>query len=155
MFSDMSRPDFPLWDGGNTAAPGNKTLAAAVPVVDVHGSASPLNGHHTAAGAAAVVTSSPVAAEPAPPPRVADDIAAMKALGKEGKWREAVAVLSQLKEDASAASNGDGNDLAPNLAVYNAAISAVSRSGKWDEVREFDVEKHTYNQNKTKIPRSR
>ncbi|CAN0516516.1 unnamed protein product, partial [Ectocarpus sp. 12 AP-2014] len=105
-----------------------------VPVVDVHGSASPLNGHHTAAGAAAAaVASSAVTAEPAPPPRVADDIAAMKALGKEGKWREAVAVLSQLKKDAAAASNGDGNDLAPNLAVYNAAISAVSRSGKWDE----------------------
>ncbi|CAM9447310.1 unnamed protein product, partial [Ectocarpus sp. 13 AM-2016] len=105
-----------------------------VPVVDVHGSASPLNGHHTAAeAAAAAVASSAGAAQPAPPPRVADDIAAMKALGKEGKWREAVAVLSQLKEDASAASNGDGNDLALNLAVYNAAISAVSRSGKWDE----------------------
>lgn len=104
----------------------------------MHSSASPLNGHHTAGAAAATaVASSPVTAEPAPPPRVADDIAAMKALGKEGRWREAVAVLSQLKEDAAAASNGDGNDLAPNLAVYNAAISAVSRSGKWDEVREF------------------
>lgn len=64
----------------------------------------------------------------------------MKALGREGKWREALAVLSQLKKDAAAAAAaattaGNGGDgIAPNLTVYNAAVSAVSRSGKWDEV---------------------
>ena len=64
----------------------------------------------------------------------------MKALGKEGRWREALAVLTQLKADAAAGAEGGGGgggggtDWASNVTVYNAAISAVSRSGKWDEV---------------------
>lgn len=129
--------------------------------------AASLNGHHAvtvaAAAAAAAVTSpssgsAPMDKPPPPPPpplppppslpaRAAEAVAAMKALGKEGKWREALAVLSQLKADAAAeaaAGSGGGGggsnlDLAPNVTVYNAAISAVSRSGKWDEVRFFLV----------------
>ena len=85
------------------------------------------HGHH--AGAATAEASRP---QPLPvPPRQADDVAKMKALGKDGKWRQALDVLERLKEDAAA--SGD-RSLFPGLEVFNAAIAAVSRSGKWEEV---------------------
>lgn len=64
-------------------------------------------------------------------PRVADDEVRIKALGKEGKWEQALEVLKRLKEDA--ATSGD-RSLKPGLEVFNAAVTAVSRSGKLDEV---------------------
>eukprot|EP00903_Cladosiphon_okamuranus_P012196 g11439.t1 len=126
------------------------------------GAAAPINGHHAVAAATAAATAAAAAAassspstssmkqhpaipptppEPVPPlsARAADAVAAMKALGKDGRWREALAVLAQLKAAAAAGVEGEGwgegvgDDLAPNVTVYNAAISAVSRSGKWDE----------------------
>lgn len=53
----------------------------------------------------------------------------MKALGKEGKWREVMSVLRKLQRDAKTDSA-----LRPDLVVFNAAVGAVSKSGRWEEV---------------------
>lgn len=129
----------------------NGENTAAVPV-ELNGVASPRNGHHAAspAASASAVDSAAAAVDPpgAPPPpspqRFVDDVATMKALGKQGRWREVLCVLDRLKEEAAEAAEanedaGWGGSIVPplpppDLMVYNAAIGALSKSGKWDEV---------------------
>lgn len=97
--------------------------------------------HHTALATEGTIRSPQPKPQPQPSPlitphivpRVADDVVTMKALGKEGKWEQALEVLKRLKEDA--AISGD-RSIKPGLEVFNAAVAAVSRSGKLDEVRE-------------------
>lgn len=63
------------------------------------------------------------------PARVDDDMARMKALGKNGQWREVMSVFRELQRGSEA-----DFSLSPDLAVFNAAISAVAKSGRMDEV---------------------
>lgn len=104
----------------------------AVSPAELNG-ASHLNGHASAAAISSNHAAHVTVHEAVPiiprPPRLGEAASRMKTLGKEGKWREVMSVLRELQRDAETDSA-----LRPDLTVFNAAVGAVAKSGRWEEV---------------------
>lgn len=108
-----------------TEAPGHSAVTGHAMATD-HDAAAPAASttEVTCSGASREPLTPPVS-----PPRLVDAVGRMKELGRDRRWRDAISVLRELQKDAEA-----DPSLTPDLKVYNAAISAVAKSGMWDEV---------------------